>query len=295
VSKQSRAALDESAPAKVNLTLRVLGRRRDGYHNIESLVAFAKESDRLAFVPGGPLKLVVRGPAARAAGRPTENLVLKAARLLAAEVEGLTLGRFTLTKNLPVAAGLGGGSADAAAALRLLARANHIKRSDPRILKIARQIGADVSVCLDPRARLMRGIGEILSDPIRIPKLPVVLINPGAALGTECVFARYDSQKPRADAKQASKAMLIPQWRSAFVAMLAVDRNDLEPSAIALVPAIATVLEVLRDSSGCRLARMSGSGATCFGIFPSSPAAAAAARKIKAAHPRWWVRASVLS
>ena len=294
MSTPSRATLHETAPAKVNLTLRILDRRRDGYHNLESLVAFADECDRLAFVPGGALKLVVRGPEARATGRLADNLVLKAARLLAAKIKGLTLGRFTLTKNLPVAAGLGGGSADAAAALRLLARANRLNRNDPRILEVAQRIGSDVSVCVDARARLMHGIGEILSDPLHIPKLFVVLVNPGAALGTKRVFARYDSRKSRAGAKPASRAMLIPQWRSAFIAMLAVDRNDLEPAAIALAPAIATVLEVLRDSSGCRLARMSGSGATCFGIFASSRAAAAASRKIKAAHPRWWVRASAL-
>ena len=295
MSTLSRAVLHESAPAKVNLTLRVLGRRRDGYHNIESLVAFVQICDRLALLPGGALKLVVRGPAARSLGSRSKNLVLKAARLLAAEVEGLTLGRFTLTKNLPVAAGLGGGSADAAAALRLLAHANRLKRNDPRILKVARQIGADVPVCLDPRARLMRGIGEILSDPIDIPKLSVVLVNPGVGLATKGVFARYDSRRSPAGATQASRAMIVPQWRSAFVAMLAVDRNDLEPAALALVPAIATALEVLRGSSGCCLARMSGSGATCFGIFASSRVAAAAARKIKAAHPRWWVRASALN
>ena len=294
MSRLSRAALHESAPAKVNLTLRVLGRRRDGYHNIESLVAFADEGDRLALLPGGPPKLVVRGPAARAAGPPSRNLVLKAARLLAAAVDNLTLGRFTLTKNLPVAAGLGGGSADAAAALRLLARANRLKLTDPRVLEVARQIGADVPVCLDPRARVMRGIGEVLSEPLRIPKLAVVLVNPGAELATKDVFARHDRRKPSAAAKPSGKSMLIPQWRSAFIAMLAVERNDLEPAAIALVPVIASVLELLRDSSGCRLARMSGSGATCFGIFASSRAAATAARKIKAAHPRWWVRASVL-
>ena len=179
--------------------------------------------------------------------------------------------------------------------MRLLARANHLKRDDPRGLKVSRQVGADVSDCLDRRARLMSGIGEILSDPIRIPKLSVVLVNPGARLATKDVFACYDSRKSRTAAKPARGVMLIPQWRSAFVAMLAVDRNDLEPAAIALAPAIATVVEVLRDLSGCRLARMSGSGATCFGLFASSRAAAAAARKIKAAHPRWWVRASVLS
>ncbi len=286
--------LQEAAPAKVNLTLRVLGKRRDGYHNIESLVAFADICDRLVLSPGGAIKLEMRGPAARTAGKVADNIVLIAARLLAAEIDGLKLGRFTLTKNLPVAAGLGGGSSDAAAALRLLARANQMQSDDPRILDVARRLGADVHVCLDPRARVMSGIGEILSDPIHIPKLSVVLVNPGAALPTKRVFARYDRQTSGAGAKRASGAMLIPQWRSAFIATLAVDRNDLEPAALALVPAIATVLEVLRDAPGCQLARMSGSGATCYGVFATSRAADAAARKIKAAHRRWWVRATVL-
>jgi 4-diphosphocytidyl-2-C-methyl-D-erythritol kinase len=302
VSSPSRAAWLEDAPAKVNLTLRVLGRRRNGYHNIASLVAFAALADKLVFVPGGPLKLVLRGPTAAAVGRLADNLVLKAARSLAAEVDGLTLGHFTLTKNLPVAAGLGGGSADAAAALRLLARANRLECDDLRILKAAHRIGADVPVCLDPRARVMRGIGDILSGPIRIPRLHAVLVNPGMALATKDVFTRYDRQQarrhsvpaPHDAAKITAKNTAKPRPLAAFVAMLAADRNDLEPAAIALSPAIAATLAALRQSPGCRLARMSGSGATCFGLYSSSRLAAAATRKIKAAHPRWWVRASVL-
>lgn len=292
---RSRAALVEFAPAKVNLTLRVLSRRRDGYHLIESLVAFAKIGDRLSYAPGGPLKLVVAGPTAAAAGKVKDNLVLKAARALAREVDGLKLGRFTLHKNLPAAAGLGGGSADAAAALRLLARAHRLKPGDPRLLKAARSVGADVAVCLDPRPRLMRGIGDELSDAFQIPKLAIVLVNPNIALATKDVFARYDRQNPRGRARSENHTTLVPQWRSAFIAMLATEGNDLEPAALALAPDMAAVLDALRESSGCRLARMSGSGATCFGIFPTARAAAAAARKIKAAHPRWWVKASVLS
>ena len=294
VPPRSRAARADIAPAKVNLTLRVFGRRRDGYHDIESLVAFADVSDRLTFQPDGRLSLKVRGPAAHALGKPAPNLVLKAARTLAAEMKGLKLGRFTLTKNLPIAAGIGGGSSDAAAALRLLARANRLKLDDPRILKVARKLGADVPVCLDPRPRLMRGIGEELSDAIRIPKLAVVLANPGTAVATKDVFALHDRQEPRPRAAPGHHATLIPQWRSAFIAMLAAEANDLEPTAIALAPAIATVLDALRAASGCHLARMSGSGATCFGLFATPRAAQAAARQIAAAHPRWWVRASVL-
>src|SRR6478735_9369440 len=163
------ASLVEHAPAKVNLTLAVLGRRADGYHAIDSLVAFAGVGDRLTFAPGVPLSLDVRGVTARYAGPLADNLVLKAARALAAEIPGLKLGRFTLDKRLPVAAGLGGGSSDAAAALRLLARANRLALGDMRLSKVARQTGADVPVCVDRRARRMRGIGDGLSAPLIIP------------------------------------------------------------------------------------------------------------------------------
>jgi 4-diphosphocytidyl-2-C-methyl-D-erythritol kinase len=181
--------LTEFAPAKINLTLHVLGRRADGYHEIESLVAFADIGDRLTFVPGDTLELEVGGPSAEAAGEGEDNLVLKAARALAEGVDGLRTGRFVLDKQLPVAAGLGGGSSDAAAALRLLARHNNLPLNDPRLHAAARATGADVPVCLDPKARMMRGIGEILSGPIALPELPAVLVNPGVAVPTKDVFA----------------------------------------------------------------------------------------------------------
>jgi 4-diphosphocytidyl-2-C-methyl-D-erythritol kinase len=288
------AALIDRAPAKINLTLRVLGRRRDGYHTIASLVAFVRLHDRLAFTPGGPLSLKLGGPTAAAVGHPRHNLVLKAARALSAEINGLTLGRFTLEKFLPVASGLGGGSSDAAAALRLLARANRLRRSDRRIAKVARSLGADVPVCLDPRPRFMQGMGEILSRPLHIPKIPVVLVNPGVPLATKAVFARYDRLKRSAGPRLRVRKRAFPRQPNAFLAMLATEANDLEPAAVALAPSIAEVLEALRNSPGCRLARMSGAGATCFGLFSSRRAAAAAARRIAARHRRWWVRASVL-
>src|SRR4051812_15213051 len=171
--------LVEHAPAKVNLTLKVLGRRADGYPLLDSLVVFAGEADRLSLAPGQALSLTVRGLTARQAGPLGDNLVLKAASALAGEVPGLKLGRFVLDKRLPVAAGLGGGSSDAGAALRLLARANRIALSDTRLQNVARRIGADVPVCLMPRPRRMRGIGEKLSAPLTIPKLSAVLVNPG--------------------------------------------------------------------------------------------------------------------
>lgn len=286
-------ALVEHAPAKVNLTLAVLGRRRDGYHALDSLVAFARLGDRVTFSPRQPLALIVRGANAARAGALDDNLVLKAARALAADMRGLTLGAFTLDKRLPVAGGLGGGSSDAGAALRLLARANRIALDDPRLYRVARRIGADVPVCVDPRPRWMRGIGEILSPPLAIPKLAAVLVNPGVAVATAKVFATL-GLKPGGGLKRARRARALPREFDAFVEYLSAQGNDLEPAAIGLQPAIARVLAALRKEPGCRLARMSGSGATCFGLFPSSRAAAAAARSIAAAHPGWWARASDL-
>jgi len=285
----------ELAPAKINLTLHVTGRRADAYHDIESLVAFAAVGDTLTFALGHGLALVVRGPTAAASGAISDNLVLKAARHLSDCIEGLKLGRFVLSKRLPVAAGVGGGSADAAAALRLLARANHIALDDSRLMAAARATGADVPVCLDPRPRLMRGIGDILSDPLELPPLPAVLVNPGVGVPTKDVFAALQFNP----AKSASASAPLPlAWRgrdfAALVEALLRDRNDLEAPAIALQPVIADVLDDLRASTACRLARMSGSGATCFGLFDSSRAAIVAARSLRTEHPEWWVRATTL-
>lgn len=287
------ALLAEDAPAKINLTLAVLGRRADGYHSIDSIVVFADVGDRLTFTPGPPLSLVVRGATAKAAGPLDDNLVLKAARALAAEIPDLTLGRFTLEKRLPVAAGLGGGSSDAAAAIRLLARCNRLKLTDRRLLKVARDVGADVPVCIDPRSRRMRGIGEILSPPLAMPKFAAVLVNPGVAVPTRDVFAAL-ALKPGAKLKRAGRSRSLPRDRQGLVDFLASQSNDLEPAAIGLQPVIGTVLSELRSEAGCELARMSGSGATCFGLFASPRAAAAAARNLQKRHPRWWVKATAL-
>ena len=290
---RSRAALVDTAPAKINLTLRVLGRRADGYHILESLVVFAGVEDRLNFVPGGAARLTVRGGDPKVLGPIEDNLILRAARGLSAEIGALKLGRFTLRKRLPIAAGVGGGSADAAAALRLLARANRLRRDDPRLFKVARTVGADVPVCVDPRPRVMRGIGEVLSAPIALPKLPAVLVNPGVAVPTKEVF-RLLGRKPSSAPSRIPKARKVPRGRGKLIAFLVTDRNDLEAPAIQLAPAIATVLAALREAQGCELARMSGSGATCFGLFTNARAAAAAARRLKGQHPTWWVRATSL-
>ena len=293
------AARVELAPAKVNLTLRVIGRRADGYHDIESLVVFAAVGDALTFTREREMSLAVRGPTAAASGDLTDNLVLKAARELVNRVEGLKEGRFALAKRLPVAAGLGGGSADAGAALRLLARANRIALDDPRLMAAARATGADVPVCLDPRPRSMRGIGEILSPPIDLPRLPAVLVNPGVAVPTKDVFAAL-RLKPATSTGASVPSPPGAKERDAVLThgellrTVGEDRNDLEAPAIALQPIIAEVLNDLRALGGCQLARMSGSGATCFGLFNSGRAAMAAARALRAKNPEWWIRATTL-
>src|SRR6476620_9959978 len=273
------ARLVEHAPAKVNLTLAVLDRRADGYHLLDSLVVFADAGDRLTLTPGGPLSLHLRGVTAKQAGPVESNLVLKAAKALASEIPNLKLGRFTLDKRLPVAAGLGGGSSDAGAALRLLARANRLKLDDRRLQKVARLIGADVPVCVEPRPRRMRGIGEVLSAPLTMPKLAAVLVNPGVAVPTRDVFAML-GLNPGGGRTRAAPSRALPRDRDGLVNFLAVGRNDLEPAAIKLQPIIARVLAALKNEPGCQLARMSGSGATCFGLFTSARAATAAARNL---------------
>jgi 4-diphosphocytidyl-2-C-methyl-D-erythritol kinase len=292
-SKKSHPALTEPAPAKVNLTLRVVGRRPDGYHELESLVAFARVGDRLDFTPGGPLGLEIGGPFAAAAGNLADNLVLKAARELARLAPGLVLGRFVLLKELPVAAGLGGGSADAAAALRLIARANALAVDDARLSVAARATGADVPACLDPRPRVMRGIGEVLSAPVDLPPLPAVLVNPGVPLATKDVFAAF-AAAPSKSAGGFDLTAVSGASVEKVLAALAGSTNDLDGAAIALCPAVADALAALAATPGCRLARMSGSGATCFGLYPSEGAAAAAAQAVAGHNRDWWVRASVL-
>jgi len=294
------ASLAEDAPAKVNLTLRVVGRRGDGYHELESLVAFADFGDRLRFSPGGELTLAVRGPSAQAAGEGADNLVLKAARALAARCPGIALGAFRLDKRLPVAAGLGGGSADAAAALRLLARANGLAADDPRLYEAARATGADVPVCLDRRPRIMRGIGELLSAPLDLPALPAVLVNPGVAVPTKAVFAAWTDGARAAPVGAHLVALDLAAVarltsREQLLSFLAAQSNDLERPAIALAPAIADVLAALRALPRCRLARMSGSGATCFALFSSAAAARAAAKILRGKYRHWWVRAGTLN
>ena len=234
----------------------------------------------------------MRGPTAGSSGVLADNLVLKAANALAERVGGLKYGRFVLSKRLPVAAGLGGGSADAAAALRLLARRNHLALDDRRLCEAARVTGADVPVCLDLRPRLMSGVGNLLSPPLELPRLAAVLVNPGVAVPTRGVFERLAAPRVVLGAKVSED--YPPTDRAGLIEYLADRGNDLEPPAIALQPVVAETLEALRSLSGCRLARMSGSGATCFALLDNAKTAAAAARVLRARKPGWWVRSAML-
>jgi 4-diphosphocytidyl-2-C-methyl-D-erythritol kinase len=285
----------EPAPAKVNLTLRILGKRADGYHDLESLVVFARLADQVTLRLDAALGLEVDGPTAAAAGDVADNLVLRAARELAGRIDGLRCGCFALTKKIPVAAGLGGGSSDAAAALRLLMRANGIAGNDRRVMETARATGADVPVCLDPRPRVMRGIGELLSEPLDLPALPALLVNPGVPVPTRDVFARLGLApgERRGSASETDPARL--GHRDALIEYLKAQPNDLEAPAVALQPVIADVLAALARQRGCRLARMSGSGATCVALFATDAAVSEAQRALQAAQPAWWTSATVLA
>ncbi len=293
------ASAREFAPAKINLTLRVVGRRADGYHDLDSLVVFAALGDTLTFAPGRMLKLSVGGPTALDAGPSSGNLIIKAADALAERVSRLKLGHFTLEKRLPVAAGLGGGSSDAAAALRLLARANGIERDDPRLMEAAHATGADVPVCLNPRPRVMRGIGDILSAPLDLPPLPALLVNPGVAVPTKDVFGALARRSEVVDGKSAvfgeARGSGARQSMMELVSVLEAGANDLEPPALSLQPVITDVLAALRDLDGCRIARMSGSGATCFALFDSEDAAKAAGIALRKQHAEWWIEPTILN
>jgi 4-diphosphocytidyl-2-C-methyl-D-erythritol kinase len=289
-----RDRLVEKAPAKVNLSLHVLGRRADGWHALESLVAFAGAADTLELLPGEEPGIDVDGPRAVAAGPAEANLVLRAATALAARRPGLRQGRFRLTKRLPVAAGLGGGSSDAAAALRLLARLNGITLEDPDLHAAAAETGADVPVCLAARARMMRGRGEELGLLLRLPPLFAILVNPGVPVETVAVFRTLGLSAGEDLGYAAHPAVASGTDRETLLPLLRRARNDLEDPAAVMAPIIGHVLAVIAAARGCRLARMSGSGATCFGLFDDCRAARKAARGILAANPEWWVKPTLL-
>jgi len=292
-------AFIEEGRAKVNLTLRVVGRRVDGYHDLESVVAFADCADRLTLEPGSELALTMSGPLAEACGETSDNLVLKAARLLGERVSGLKAGHFTLEKVLPVAAGVGGGSADAAAALRLLAQLNDLPAEDKRLLEVALLTGADVPVCLASRACDMTGVGEGLL-PLSLPVMPCVMVNPRVPVATRDVFNALGLRNGEllVGATDVLRGTAWPEAGASvedWVEALAAGANDLEAPATRIQPVIGEVIAALNATNGAWLARMSGSGATCFAIYENTAEAQRAAQKIQLDHPGWWVHAGVLS
>jgi 4-diphosphocytidyl-2-C-methyl-D-erythritol kinase len=287
--------LTERAPAKINLTLHVVGRRADGYHSLESLVAFSRSGDELSLVPGEELILTVEGPTARDSGGVDTNLVLIAARNFAQAYPQARLGAFHLIKRLPVAAGIGGGSSDAAAALRLLARANAISIEDDGVTRAARATGADVPVCLAKRARMMTGAGEVLGPLLALPPLIGLIVNPGAPLETRTVFARMNIASGTLTHFGGHPEMSPDMPPDALIAAIRKGRNDMEPAACLLAPVLGDVLAILSAAPGSRLARMSGSGATCFALFKDCRSASRAKKAILRAHPAWWVKTCVLN
>jgi 4-diphosphocytidyl-2-C-methyl-D-erythritol kinase len=270
--------LREAAPAKVNLYLHVVGKRADGYHLLDSLAVFPDVGDVVTGAPAHTLTLTVGGPFGVALQDEADNLVLRAAHALADAAGIAPLARLELTKNLPVASGIGGGSADAAATLRVLARLWGVPVPGA---DLAVRLGADVPVCLAGRPARMGGIGEILAPAPRLPLCGMVLVNPGVAVSTPAIF-----RARRADF--SSLARLPDGWDSvsAMVRDLHALSNDLEEPALALHPEIGATLAGLRAAPGCGLARMSGSGATCFGLFEDAAMAEKAAQALR--RPDWW-------
>lgn len=273
-------AVEAFAPAKINLTLHVTGRRPDGYHVIDSLVMFADIGDRLTARPAPAASLKVAGPMARAVPEGPDNLVLRAAALI-----GVTAS-IRLEKHLPVASGIGGGSSDAAATLRALSQMSG--RPIPREVLA---LGADVPVCLLARAARMRGIGELITPMLTMPPLQAVLVNPGLPVSTAAVFRRLE----RSDNPPMPESLPDRDGAERLIRWLGAQRNDLEAPALAEQPVIAQVIGRLRSTPGCLLARMSGSGATCFGLFADAQAARSAAHTIATECPDWWVTPARLS
>jgi 4-diphosphocytidyl-2-C-methyl-D-erythritol kinase len=275
------------APAKVNLFLHVGDKRADGFHELESLVVFADVGDRLGLAPASALTLALEGPFARGLEAESDNLVLRAARAFpnAPKVA------LRLIKNLPLASGIGGGSADAAAALRGLAELYPDTANEGMLLEIAAALGSDVPSCLLSKPLMMRGRGERLERLASVPALPAVLVNPGVPVPTGPVFAAL---KARTGLGLAPKAADL-SGTDTLLAYLRTTRNDLEAPAGALTPAVGEVLGEITRMPGARLARMSGSGATCFGLFASNDDAKMAAIALGHSHSGWWVTATTLN
>ena len=278
------------APAKVNLYLHVLGRRADGYHLLDSLIAFADIGDEVTATPADTLTLTVGGPEAEAiAGLGDDNLVLHAARLLAARAGIKASASLHLDKRLPAAAGIGGGSSDAAATLRALSRLWAHRLDEAALMAFALEWGADVPACLAGRPVWVGGVGEELEPAAALPPAGIVLANPRRSLPTAVVFQRRSGPF-----SASGRFNPVLSDAAGLAAALSVRRNDLTEAALALVPEIGAVLECLAALPGALIARMSGSGATCFALFADRTAALAAGEVLATVEPGWWTAAGAL-
>ena len=263
--------MEEIAPAKLNLALHVRGREPDGYHRIETLFAFCAEGDVLRAEPEEMIVLAVTGPFAPGLAGEADNLVLRAARALAERFAVDAGVRLTLDKRLPIASGIGGGSADAAATLRLLDRWWSLRAGEAALLEIAGTLGADVPACLLSRPARGEGKGDLLDEIPGPGPLPVLLVNPGVKISTAAVFRSWNG---------VDRGPMPEDFRQG--------RNDLEPAAVAIAPVIAELLALLAAQPGVDMVRMSGSGATCFALFGDMEARDRAAAAVAAARPDWW-------
>lgn len=280
--------MERLARAKINLTLKVTGRRSDGYHLLDSLVVFAEFGDRLSVTEADDISLEISGPFAHGLAAGAGNLVIGAAHRLRAET-GITAGAaLRLEKNLPLASGLGGGSADCAAALNLLNEFWGLDLPDERLMALGLELGADVPVCLLSETALMQGIGDRVSTLDIRTDFALVLVNPGKAVSTVEIFRALG--RDRGVNSDAPSGVQDYQGND-LLARLKATGNDLQPAAIGQVPEIGAVLDSLQALENCLLSRMSGSGATCFGLFGSLEEARAAASVIAAANPYWWTKA----
>ncbi len=278
-----------NAPAKVNLYLRVVGRRADGYHLLDSLVAFATLADRVEAEASDALSLQLDGPFAYplVVESTDDNLVLRAAQALAARLGIAPRARLKLTKNIPVAAGLGGGSADAAAALQVLSTLWGANLAEAELAEIAAGLGADVPMCLAGRTATVSGIGEQIGPGLGLPACGLMLVHPLVPLPTADVF-RAAARRPSTPLADALPIRHGPPTVAALAQALTIRGNDLTDAAVSLVPEIGAILAALHATPGCRYAAMSGSGATCFGLYEDVLAAEAARLDIAQTHPRWW-------
>jgi 4-diphosphocytidyl-2-C-methyl-D-erythritol kinase len=282
------AAVTVDACAKVNLYLHVVGRRADGYHLLDSLVVFAGVGDTIEAAPAAGLKLEIGGPFAAGLAGEADNLVLRAARALAEAAGVPARARLRLTKRLPVASGIGGGSADAAAALIALAKVWRLEIAPDRLVAIGLALGADVPMCLAGRTAFVGGIGEEIAPAPALPRFWLVLANPGVTVPTPAVYRAYATASTRFSA--AGRFAEPPADARALADLLNARGNDLTDTAVRLAPAIGEVLTALQALPGALVVRMSGSGATCFAVFTDEDAASAAADRLAADRPRWWVR-----